>query len=99
MRVKEMGAEIVVAVDVLGWRECDEECPGAIGMLLDMIDLMDNHRTRLYHEKYKDQIDFWLEPDLGEMSQYAVKQIKEACDKGYELGLAHVDAIKKALEE
>ena len=99
MRVKKMGADVVVAVDVLGWRTAREKVPGPIGVSLETFDIMDNHRTKLYHEKYKKHIDFWLEPDLGEMSQYAVKQIKEACDKGYELGLAHVDAIKKALEE
>jgi len=98
MRVKEMGAEIVVAVDVLGWRECDEECPGAIGMLLDMIDLMDNHRTRLYHEKHKDQIDFWLEPELGNMDQFSLKRIDMAYRKGYELGKANAAAIKEALK-
>ena len=97
MRVKEMGADVIVAVDVLGWRECDEQCPGAIGMLLDMIDVMDNYRTRLYHEKHKDKIDFWLEPDLGNMNQFSLKQIDMAYQKGYELGKANAAKIKKAL--
>ena len=60
---------------------------------------MDNYRTRAYHEKHKKHIDFWLEPDLGDMSQYSIKQIKDAYEKGYQLGQANVEAIKKALEE
>ena len=99
MRVKKMGADVVVAVDVLGWRNASEKVPGAIGVCLETFDIMDNHRTRVYKEKHKKQIDFWLEPDLGDMSQYAMKQIKDAYEKGYELGKANVDAIKKALED
>ena len=99
MRVKKMGADVVVAVDVLGWRTAREKVPGPIGVSLETFDIMDNHRTKAYHEKHKKQIDFWLEPDLGDMSQYSMKQIKEAYEKGYELGKANVAAIQKALEE
>ena len=99
MRVKKMGADVVVAVDVLGWRSVSEKIPGPLGMSLSTFDIMDNHRTKAYREKYKKQIDFWLEPDLGDMSQYSLKQIKEAYEKGYELGKANVEAIQKALEE
>ena len=99
MRVKKMGADVVVAVDVLGWRKASEKMPGALGVSLSTFDIMDNHRTKAYHEKHKKQIDFWLEPDLGDMSQYSLKQIKEAYEKGYELGKANVEAIRKALEE
>lgn len=97
--VKQMGADVVVAVDVLGWRNVSEKIPGPLGMSLSTFDIMDNHRTKAYREKYKKQIDFWLEPDLGDMSQYSLKQIKEAYEKGYELGKANVEAIQKALEE
>ena len=99
IRVKKMGADVVVAVDVLGWRNASGKVPGPLGVSLETFDIMDNHRTKAYHEKHKKQIDFWLEPDLGEMSQYSLKQIKEAYEKGYELGKANVAAIQKALEE
>ena len=99
MRVKELGADVVVAVDVLGWRSASEDCPGTLGVLLEMVDIMDNHRTRAYKEKHKDNIDFWLEPELGDMSQHSLKQVKFAYEKGYELGIANIDKIKKALEE
>ena len=99
MRVKKLGADVVVAVDVLGWRSASEKVPGAIGISLETFDIMDNYRTREYHKKHKKDIDFWLEPDLGDMSQYSLKQIKEAYEKGYELGKANVAAIQKALED
>ncbi len=99
MRVKKMGADVVVAVDVLGWRNASEKVPGAIGVCLETFDVMDNHRTQAYYKKHKKHIDFWLEPDLGDMSQYALKQVKDAYEKGYELGKANAEAIKKALED
>lgn len=98
-QVKKMGADVVVAVDVLGWRPCKEEMPGTLGILLETIDLMDNYRTRRRHEECKGMIDFWLSPELGDMSQYSFKQFQFAFDKGYEMGLANVQEIKKKLEE
>ncbi|MBR2321433.1 MAG: patatin-like phospholipase family protein [Clostridia bacterium] len=99
MRVKKMGADVVVAVDVLGWRNASEKVSGPLGVSLETFDIMDNHRTKAYHVKHKKDIDFWLEPDLGDMSQYSLKQIREAYEVGYELGKANVAEIKKALKE
>jgi NTE family protein len=99
MRVKKMGADVVVAVDVLGWRTAKEKVPGPIGICLETFDIMDNYRTKSYRGRHHKHIDFWLEPDLGDMSQYSIRQVKMAYEKGYELGLEHVEAIKKALEE
>ena len=97
--VKEMGADVVVAVDVLGDLQTNKERVGTLGVLLQSLDLMDNHRTKAYHARYKKDINFWLEPDLGDMSQYSLKQIREAYEVGYELGKANVAEIKKALKE
>ncbi|MBR2646925.1 MAG: patatin-like phospholipase family protein [Clostridia bacterium] len=97
-QVKKMGADVVVAVDVLGWRECKEEMPGTIGVLLEMLDIMDNHRTRRRHKENEDIIDFWLEPELGDMSQYSFKKFDFAYEKGYELGKANAEKIKAALQ-
>ena len=66
-------------------------------MLLEILDIMDNQRTRRSREENSDIIDFWIEPDLGDMSQYDLKQVQFAYEKGYELGLEYAPAIKKAL--
>lgn len=97
-QVKNMGADVVVAVDVLGWRECKEDMPGTLGILLETIDIMDNYRTRRRHKEKADIIDFWLEPELGSMSQYSFKHFDFAYQKGYEIGEANVEAIQKALQ-
>ena len=96
-QVKAMGADVVVAVDVLGQRDCSEDCPRVLGVLLETIDLMDNYRTLRRREDNAEIIDFWLEPDLGSMSQYELKQVGLAYQKGYELGVEYLPAIKKAL--
>ncbi len=98
-QVKEMGADVVVAVDVLGQRQCKEDCPRTLGMLLEMIDLMDNYRTKRRREENKDIIDFWIEPDLGDMSQYSLKKVRLAYEKGYEIATEYAPKIKKALKE
>ena len=97
--VRHMGAKQIVAVDVLGWRNASEKASGPLSVSLETFDIMDNHRTKAYHARYKKDINFWLEPDLGDMSQYSLKQIREAYEVGYELGKANVAEIKKALKE
>ena len=94
-RVKKMGADVVVAVDVLGWRECSEKCPGIIGVMMQTFDVMDNYRTLRQREEDKDIYDFWLEPDLGTMSQYSLKQMHTAYEKGYEIGKEYADKIAR----
>ena len=95
--VKEMGADVVVAVDVLGRLKTDKERVGTLGILLQSLDLMDNHRTERAKADGKDILDFWLEPDLEDMSQYSLKRIDFALEKGYELGKRYVEEIKKKL--
>ncbi len=98
-RARALGADVVVAVDVLGQKSCKEKCPSTFGILLETIDIMDNARTRIMHERDKKEIDFWLEPELGDMSQYSFKQFEFACEKGYEIGEKYAEKIKKKLEK
>ncbi len=98
-RVKDMGADVVVAVDVLGWRECKEKCPSTLGILLETIDIMDNYRTKNQREKNKKSYDFWLEPALEDMSQYSFKQFEFAYQKGYEIGKEYAPKIQAKLEK
>lgn len=93
-QVKNMGADKVVAVDVLGKISTKEKCPNTIMMLSEVISLMDNYRTARTHTDTKDIIDLWLEPDLGDMSQYSFKGLAFAYEKGYELGMEHSAEIK-----
>ena len=97
-QVKRMGADIVVGVDVLGHRDASEDAPNVLKMLLETIDVIDNYNTARRKEDNKDIIDFWLEPELGNMSQYDLKPMQFAYEKGYELGKAYANDIRKALK-
>ncbi len=97
-QVKNMGSDIVVAVDVLGNLSTKEKCPSTLGVLLETIDIMDNYRTKIRREANEDLYDFWLEPDLGTMNQYLLKEVKKAYEKGYEMGKEYAPKIKKALK-
>ena len=96
-RVSAMGADVVVAVDVLGQRSCKEKCPSTLGILLETIDIMDNAHTKIKYERDKKEIDFWLEPKLDDMSQYSFKRFDFACEKGYELGKEYALKIKRKI--
>ena len=96
--VKNMGADVVVAVDVLGRLDCSEKMPTTLGVLLETLDMMDNLRTQTRREMQKHLYDIWIEPRLGNMNQFSLKQIVYAYDKGYEIGLEYVDKIKQALK-
>ena len=97
-QVKAMGADVVVCVDVLGHRDASEDAPNVLKMLIETIDVMDNYRTARRREDFKDIIDFWFEPELGNMSQYDLKPIRFAYERGYEIGKAHANDIRKALK-
>lgn len=98
LQVKDMGADVVVAVDVLGQRSTKEKCPTTLGVLLETIDIADNARTRIRRETYADKIDFWIEPELGDMSQYVVKNLDFASKRGYEIGKEYAKEIKAKLK-
>ncbi len=98
LQVKDMGADVVVAVDVLGQRSTKEKCPTTLGVLLEALDIADNARTRIRRQTYQDQIDFWIEPELGDMSQYVLKNLGFAAEKGYEIGQKYAKEIKAKLK-
>ena len=43
------------------------------------------------------QYNLWLEPELGEMSQYSFRGLDYAYEKGYELGKKNVRRIRNLL--
>ena len=95
--VKRMGAEVVVAVDVLGKRLCHERCPNALTVLTEVVDIMDNARTQAYKARMRKKYDLWLEPELGNMSQYSFRNFHFAYRQGYEMGRKNIDKIKSLL--
>ncbi len=95
--VKRMGADVVVAVDVLGSLMEKKPTGKLINTFLRYIDVMDSRLTLLERER-RESIDLWLEPELGGMDQYKLKQTEFAYKQGYALGNAHAAAIRRLLE-
>ncbi len=100
--LKKMGADVVVAVDVLGdLPACKPRPTNLIASILRYLDVIDTRITH-HHRRNRSRtktIDLWLEPDLGDMDQYQIKQAKFAYEKGYELGKANADNIRALIEE
>ena len=99
--LKSMGAETIVAVDVLGNLVTAVSKPPAnlIETFLRYIDVIDTRVTQSKRRSRMKDIDLWLEPELGDMDQYKVKNLEFACRKGYELGRANVGKIKELIGE
>ncbi|MBQ3116509.1 MAG: patatin-like phospholipase family protein [Clostridia bacterium] len=93
--IRDMGAEVVVVIDVLGdFREMKgkKRLPAMLFRTLDVYD------TALAKEKLKNQSpDLYLEPNLGDMSQYKFKKLDFAFEKGYELGKEAINKIKQLI--
>ncbi len=98
--LKRMGADVVVAVDVLGDLPASKPQPkNLIETMLRYIDVIDTHVTRRMRAARRRYIDLWLEPDLGDMDQYQVKNLGFAFDRGYELGKANAGKITELLQD
>ncbi len=97
--LRNMGAETIVAVDVLGnLMQAKELKPNLVSTLLRCIDIMDTRTTQRKHLMRK-YVDLWLEPDLGDMDQYQVKRMDFAYAQGYALGKANAEMIRSLLVE
>ena len=95
----DMGAEVVVAVDVLGDLTVKKITNNMVDTLLRCIDIVDTRNTQKKRRARSKSIDLWLEPDLGAMDQYQVKNLQFAYDKGYELGQENAEKIAQLIED
>ncbi|MBO7149613.1 MAG: patatin-like phospholipase family protein [Clostridia bacterium] len=95
--VRGMGAEVVVAIDVLGKiRKCDKKY-NVFTIMTRTFDIADSELTRKTIKEKNP--DLFIEPDLGDMSQYKFKEIDFAIQKGYEIGKAYAEKIKQLIAE
>ena len=95
--VREMGAEVVIAVDVLGQISKCEKRYNMLTVLSRMVDIMDSELVVL--RRNRQNPDLFLEPDLGTMSQFKFKDLEFAYQKGYEMGLKNVKKIKRLIKD
>jgi len=93
--LKNMGADKIVAVDVLATVGACKDIPDNIlKLMLKLIDVMDIRRTAFLKSARSDIIDLWIEPDLKDMSGYSLKDISFAYDVGYSAGLSYAEKIR-----
>lgn len=93
-------ADIIVAVDVLATlSEIKEPPQNTVEALLRAIDVMDAGQTALLKEKRKESYHLWIEPSLGDISQYSLKSFALAYERGYESGRESRERIGRLLGE
>ena len=97
--VKEMGADVVVAVDALkNTFQPIDEMHNIITMVLRVFDIMDAHQTEQAREIDGKLCDLLIEPEMKGMSQYVVKELEKAYEEGYSAGNANAEKIKELLK-
>ena len=95
--VRDMGAEVVVAVDVLGNVRKIQKKLNVFTISWRVFEITDSSHTQYKIAEQKP--DLFIVPDLGDMSQLKFKDIENAIEIGYQTGMANADKIKKLLEE
>ena len=97
--VKEMGADVVVAVDALkNAAQPVDKVHNIVSMVLRVFDIMDTHQTEMARELEKGMCDLLIEPEMDGMSQYLIKDLDKAFDEGYAAGKANIAKIKELLK-
>lgn len=94
--VRQMGADVVVAVDVLGTVRPERKRYNFVSVLLRTFDVMDAEIAR--HKSSDEQPDLELHPDLGDMVQYKFKGMQMAYEQGYKIGKENAEEIRKLLK-
>ena len=93
--VRKMGAEVIVAVDVLGGVRPQEKKHNLFSMFFRAYDIMDAQLSRYKMKQYKP--DIMLFPELGDMNQLKFAGMDMAYEKGYEMGLNNLKKIKQLI--
>ena len=96
--VKAMGADVVIAVDVL--KNCSQpidDVNNIVSMVLRVFDIMDAHNSALRYERDRDMCDLLIEPEMKGMSQYVIKDLDRAFEEGYAAARDNMQRIKELL--
>ncbi len=96
---RNLGADVVVGVDVLGPVREMEELKSIFGYMLRILDIYD---CKVSEYALKDNPpDILCTPELGDMSQYKIipAQMQNAYERGYESALSIIDELKRKLRD
>lgn len=96
---KEMGADVVIAVDVLdNTKESVKSVKNIVKMIMRVFDMMDYNGSEMKKQLYGTENEFWLVPEMKGLSQYAVKDADKAYEEGYFCAKAQMDKIKEFIK-
>ena len=97
---KELGADVVVAVDAIKNTSYPvDKIPNLISMLVRVFNILDNELVRRQRAEADYPCDLLLEPEMEGVTQFAVKNLDKAYEDGYKLGKDNIDAICALIED
>lgn len=97
--VKDMGAEVVVAVDILANINQPVDSIGSLmTLMLRVYDLMDAQQTEMRNRLEGNIADLLLEPEINNLSPYSIKDLDKTYETGYKLGKEYVPKIAALIE-
>lgn len=96
--VKKLGAEIVVAIDVLGNLRLEKDKKYSLmSVIFRTVDIYDDNGASYKLKRCKP--DLLICPDMGDISQYKFNKYQESYDAGYSSGMQNAELIKKLINE
>ena len=98
-QVKHMGADVVVAVDVLGPAAEVEKVPNVIALIARVYEIMDASAAERDRRGSRRFVDLWIEPQMGNVSQTKLKYEPAAFEGGYAAGKENAEKIRALLGE
>lgn len=93
---KALGADVVIAVDVLGPLREMGDIKNIFSYFLRLIDVYDNRITSLLTNNCN--ANLILTPSLDDVSQYKIDNVNFCYERGYECAIAKMDEIKALLK-
>ncbi|MGN0814392.1 MAG: patatin-like phospholipase family protein [Candidatus Coproplasma sp.] len=98
-QVKGLGADVVIAFDVLANTGASvDKVPNLIMNVLRVYDVMDYNQNEMLKILNKEYYDLWLAPEMVGLNQYNVKDTEQAYLQGYAYTKEHMSEIKALLE-
>jgi len=92
--VREMGADLVIAVDV-GLVDANRKVKSILDVISQTIDIME--RTIYNHQILA--ADYVIRPDVGEHSSIEFTDVKDIIDEGYKKANESINEIKRLIED
>lgn len=98
-QVKEMGADVVIAVDVLdNAKEPVTEVKNIVAMVVRVFDMMDHNRNEMQKTITGCKDEVWVVPEIKGMVQYEIKNFDRAYEEGYAATKAKMQEIKELIK-